>query len=46
MGNTVQNLGIVRLKIFSPDNNTVTIRQAIEKYLNHPSIKVILENIN
>ena len=30
----------------SSDNDTVTIRKAIEKYQNHPSIKVIRENID
>ena len=30
----------------SSDNDAVTIRQDIEKYQNHPSIKVIRENIN
>ena len=40
-GNIVQNLGIDGLTNISSDNETVTIRKAIEKYQNHPSIKVI-----
>ena len=44
-GNIVQNLGIDGLTNTSSDNDAVTIRQAIEKYQNHPSIKVIRENI-
>ena len=45
-GNIVQNLGIDGLASTSSDNDAVTIRQAIEKYQNHPSIKVIRENID
>ena len=45
-GNIVQNLGIDGLTNTSSDNDAVTIRQAIEKYQNHPSIKVIWENID
>ena len=30
----------------SSDNDAVTIRKAIEKYQNHPSIKVIWESID
>ena len=30
----------------SSDNDAVTIRKAIEKYQNHPGIKVIWENID
>ena len=44
-GNIVQNLRIDGLTNTS-DNDAVTIRQAIEKYQNHPSIKVIRENID
>ena len=40
-GNIVQNLGIDGLTNTSSDNDAVTIRQAIEKYQNHLSIKVI-----
>ena len=45
-GNIVQNLGIDGLTNTSSDNDAVTIRQAIEKYQNHPSIKLIRENID
>ena len=45
-GNIVQNLGVDGLTNTSSDNDTVTIRQAIEKYQNHTSIKVIRENID
>ena len=45
-GNIVQNLGRDGLTNTSSDNDAVTIRQAIEKYQNHPSIKVIRENID
>ena len=45
-GNIVQNLGIDGLNNTSSDNDAVTIRQTIEKYQNHPSIKVIRENID
>ena len=45
-GNIVQNLGIDSLNNISSDNDAVTIRQTIEKYQNHPSIKVIWENID
>ena len=44
-GNIVQNLSTDGLTNTS-DNDAVTIRQAIEKYQNHPSIKVIRENID
>ena len=44
-GNIVQNLSTDGLTNTS-DNDAVTIRQAIEKYRNHPSIKVIRENID
>ena len=36
-GNIVQNLGIDGLTNTSSDNDAVTIRQAIEKYQNHPN---------
>ena len=45
-GNIVQNLGIDGLTNISSDNDAVTIRKATEKYQNHPSIKVIRENID
>ena len=45
-GNIVQNLGIDGLTNISSDNDTVTIRIAIKKYQNYPSIKVIWENID
>ena len=45
-GNIVQNLGIDGLTNTSSDNDAVTIRQTIEKYQNHPSIRVIQENID
>ena len=45
-GNIVQNLGIDGLTNISSDNDAVTIEKAIEKYQNHPSIKVIRENID
>ena len=45
-GNIVQNLGIDGITNTSSDNDAVTIRQAIEKYQSHPSIKVIRENID
>ena len=45
-GNIVQNLGIDGLTNISSDNDTVTTRKAIEKYQNHPRIKVIRENID
>ena len=45
-GNIVQNLGIDGLTNTSSDNDAVTIRQAIGKYQNHLSIKVIRENIH
>ena len=45
-GNIVQNLGRDGLTNISSDNETVTIRNAIEKYQNNPSIKVIRENID
>ena len=38
-GNIVQNLGIDGLTNTSSDNDAVTIRKAIQKYQNHPSIK-------
>ena len=44
-GNIVQNLGIDGLTNISSDNDAVTIRKAIEKYQNHPSIKVIWEKL-
>ena len=44
-GNIVENLGVDGLTNTSSDNDAVTIKQAIEKYQNHPSIKVIRENI-
>ena len=44
--NIVQNLGIDGLTNTSSDNDAVTIRQAIEKYQNHPGIKVIHEHID
>ena len=45
-GNIAGNLGIDGLTNTSSDNDPVTIRQAIEKDQNHPSIKVIRENID
>ena len=42
-GNVVQNLGIYDATTISSDN--VTLRNTIEKYQNHPSVKVMLENI-
>ena len=45
-GNIVQNLGIDGLTNFSSNNDAVTLRKAIENYQNHPSIKVIRENID
>ena len=45
-GNIVQNLGIDGLTNICSDNDAVTTRKAIEKYENHPSIKVIWENID
>ena len=45
-GNIVQNLGIDGLTNISSDNDAVTIEKDIEKYQNHPSIKVIRENID
>ena len=45
-GNIVQNLGIDGLTNIPSDNDAVTIEKAIEKYQNHPSIKVIRENID
>ena len=45
-GNIVQNLGIDGLTNISSENETVTIRKAIKKYQNHPSIKVIRESID
>ena len=45
LGNIVQNLGIDGLTNISSDNDAVTIRKAIEKYQNHPSIKVIWEKL-
>ena len=44
--NIVQNLGMDGLANTSSDNDAVTIRQAIEKHQNHPSIKVMQENID
>ena len=44
-GNIVQNLEVDGLTNTSSDNDTVTIRQAIEKYQNHHSRNVIRENI-
>ena len=44
-GNIVQNLEIDSLTNISSDNDAVTIRKAIEKFQNHPSIKVIREKI-
>ena len=43
-GNIVQNLEIDGLTNISSVNDAVTIRNVIEKYQNHPSIKVIREN--
>ena len=45
-GNIAQNLGIDGLTNISSDNDAITIRKAIEKHQNHPSIKVIWENID
>ena len=44
-GNILQNLSIDDLTNTS-DNDAVTIREAIEKYQNHPRINVIRENID
>ena len=44
--NTVRNLEIDGLINISSGNDAVTIRKAIEKYQNPPSIKVIRENID
>ena len=45
-GNIVQNLRIDGLTNIFSDKEAVTTRKAIEKYQNHPSIKVIRENID
>ena len=45
-GYIVQNLGIDGLTNIYSDNDTVTIRKAIEKYQNQPIIKVIRKNID
>ena len=45
-GNILQNLGIDGLTNISSDNDAVTIRKPVEKYQNHPSIKVIREKID
>ena len=45
-GNIVQNLAIDGLTNISSDNETVTLRKAIEKYQDHASIKVIRESID
>ena len=45
-GNIVWNLGIDGLTNISSDNGTLAIRKAIEKYQNHPSLKVLRENTN
>ena len=45
-GNIVQNLAIDGLTNISSDKDAVTIRKAIEKYQDHPSIKLIRENID
>ena len=45
-GNIVENLGIDGLTNISSYNDIVTIRKTIEKCQNHPSIKVIRENID
>ena len=42
----VQDLGIDGLTNISADNNAVTIMKAIEKYQNHPNLKVIRGNID
>ena len=42
----VQDLGIDGLTNISADNNALTIMKAIEKYQNHPSVKVIRGNID
>ena len=44
--NIAQNLRIDGHTNTSSDNVAVTVRQAIEKYQNHPSIKVIRQNID
>ena len=41
--NIMRNLGTDSLSV-SSDNDTVAIRKAVDKYQNHPSIKVIREN--
>ena len=46
LDNIMRNLGTNSLTNFSSYNNTVTIRKAVEKYQNYPSIKVIRENID
>ena len=45
-GNIIQNQGIDYLTNTSWDNDAITIRQAIEKYQNHPSIKAIRKSIS
>ena len=45
-GSIFQNLEIDALTNTSLDNGAVSLRQAIEKCQNHPSIKVIRENID
>ena len=42
--NIMRNLGTDSLTNFSSDNDTVAVRKAVDKYQNHPSIKVIREN--
>ena len=41
-----ENLGIDGLTNISSDNDAVSIRKAIEKYQNHPSVKTIQENVD
>ena len=45
-GNIVQNLGIDSPTNIYSDNDSVTMRKAIEQYQNHPDIKEIRENID
>ena len=45
-GNIVEICGIDGQTNISSDNDNVAIRRAIEKYQNHPSLKVTRENID
>ena len=44
--NIFQDLGIDGLANISSDHDAVTIWKPIDKYQNHPSIKVILKNVD